>query len=107
MYETFVDNELNKKDKNLWVISVKRGYGLDCRATNLKLIHVSERMLNALKAERTILPAYKTTEERKKEGIEKMRRKNWIVIKQYNVKEKLIRTYSSPNRLLKKTAFMK
>lgn len=103
VYETFVDNELNKKDKNLWVISVKRGNGLDCRATNLKLIHVSERMLNALKAGRTILPVYKTTEERKREGIEKMRRTNWIAIKQYNVKGKLIRTYSSIKQAAEKT----
>lgn len=103
VYETFIDPKLSKKDKNLWVVSVKRGNGLNCKATNLKLIHVKDRILGALKTGRTVLPAYKTTIKRKKEGIEKMRRKNWIAVKQYDIKGKFIRRYLSIKQAAKKT----
>jgi hypothetical protein len=103
VYEVFVDPELSEKDKNLWVVSVKRGNGLNCRASNLKLIHVRDRMLNSLKAGRNILPAYKTTKEKKKEGIEKMRKTNWLAINQFDIKGKLICCYLSIKEAAEKT----
>ncbi|HEX5154765.1 MAG TPA: NUMOD1 domain-containing DNA-binding protein [Parafilimonas sp.] len=103
VYEAFIDSELSKKDKKLWVISVKRGNGLNSKASNLKLIHVRDRMLNSLKAGRTVLPAYKTTKEKKKAGIEKMRKTNWLAVKQYDIKGKLICRYLSIKEAAEKT----
>jgi hypothetical protein len=81
----FIDSTLEEKDKRYWVVSPKDDNGLNCDSTNLKLIHVQERINRSLREERNFVPAYKTSEVNKKKGIKKMANTRWVKIKQYTI----------------------
>jgi hypothetical protein len=95
VYSLFVDNTLEEKDKKYWVVSVKDRNGLNCDAANLELISVEERINRSLREERTVVPAYKTSEKNRRKGIKKMARSRQVEIKQYTTDGKYKRTYPS------------
>jgi len=103
VYKLFVDSTLDEKDKKYWVISVKDGNGLKCDLTNLELINVAERINRSLREERTVLPAYKTSEKNRKKGIKKMAQSRQVKIKQYTIDGKYKTTYTGIKKAAKIT----
>ena len=98
-----VDNTLDQKDKKFWVVTVKDGNGLNCKSTNLELIHVGERMNKSIREERNVLPAYKTSEMNKRKGIKKMARSRQVKVEQYTIDGKYKATYPSIKKATKAT----
>lgn len=104
VYEMFVDENLHKKDKRYWVVLVKRGNGLNNKASNLKLAQVGERMRISLQKNRNIHLFYKASPEKFQAGIEKMRQKSFVQIDQYDLAGKFLANYKSIQEAAEKTS---